>query len=620
MTTTKQLSRRTLLQVVASVSGLEGTNLLTDQRLWSASSSRTARFVEPKSPTHTSIKPPEIVSTFTASLKAHYPFRENMYRALQLPDGEIVALSIALQEGQQIMQGHYSMDDGRTWSAARDLFQWPKAEGRFAIFNALVDRDGEIQIFILCDGNSGVLYPKSEEGPATRSGEILDIWHARSRANRRQWHEPKRIWKGHGDDLLSGIQLRDGRLLLPFSSAHDRSWDGNRGGGFLDFTFVGAYNISALYSDDAGASWQQSPDTLSVETGGLSEYGANEPVVLELRDGRVWMLIRTQLGRFYESFSADGGVHWTPPRPTSLISSDSPAGLLRLKDGSILLFSNACLRYPYAQGGRYVLHVAISHDEGRTWHGFREVARDRLRNEPPPPEADYGLSYTFPTLLTDGRVLFSNWVVPNGSVRSFRLLDPAWVLETRQSTDFSHGLDDWSVFGSKGVELQPDPENPGSKVLKVQKADPKWPAGAVWNFPAGSLGQLKAEMLIRRNCDGILLGLTDYFSVPWDLEDRFFNVFNLPIRTNRESLENLKLPEERWFELTLDWSTGDRSCRVSVYGRAAGVIQEHRRANGVNYLRLRSTAMTPDGGVLLRSLDVTVNGVVMTKNAYFGDV
>jgi hypothetical protein len=533
-----------------------------------------------------------------------------MYRALQLPGKKgIIALSIARQEGKQTMQGRYSSDEGRHWSDPEDLFPWPKEAGGFAIFNALVDHDGEIHILILCDANSGALFPKREEGKADRPGEILDIWHARSRKGRRQWDSPKPIWKGHGDDLLSVIQLRNGRLLLPFSSAHGRTWGGNRGGGFRDFTFVGNYSASALYSDDGGASWQQSTDDLAVETYVLNEYGANEPVVIELKDGRIWMLMRTQRGRFYESFSSDGGEHWTAPGASPLISSDSPAGLVRLSDQSILLFSNACLRYPYANGGRDVLHVAISKDEGRTWCGFREVARDPLRNEPPPPRSDYGLSYTFPTLLDSGKVLFSNWV-QTGRDRTFRLLDPAWVLETQQATDFSQGLDDWSIYGCQGVELQSDVQRPDAKVLAVRKAQMDWPAGAVWNFPAGSQGQLKLEIMRRRQFGGALLGLTDYFSVPWDLEDRIYNVFNLPLQADGTILPNFKLAEERWVEVIFEWKTGRRECRVMIDGRQAGTIRDNRFSSGLNYFRLRSTAAAPDAGLWLRSVKVEVNGLV----------
>jgi len=550
---------------------------------------------------------PQVVSSFAAAPGAHYPFRENMYRALQLPDGPIIALSIARQDGQQVMQGRFSTDDGRTWSAPQDLFQWPRDAGGFALFDALVDHDGEIHIFILCDANSGVLYPKSQEAQATRPGQILDIWYARSRGGRARWDIPKAIWTGHGSDLLSVIQLRNGRLLLPYASKHERGWGrGLNGGGFGDFTYFGTYSVSALYSDDGGATWHVSPDDLAVQTPDLFTYGADEPVVLQLKDGRVWMLMRTQRGRFYESFSSDGGAHWSQPQPSSLISSDSPAGLLRLKDGKILLFSNACLRYPYAYGARYVLHVAVSDDEGHTWRGFREVARDLLRNEPPTGHEDYGLSYTFPTLTKDGQVLFSNWV-QSGRERSFRLLDPAWVYETRQSTDFSAGVDDWSTFGSKGVSVVADPENSIAKVMALQRQNTAWPAAAVWNFPVGYEGKLRMTLMLRQAFGGAVVGLTDHFSVPWDPEDQFYNTFNFPIAADGHIFPNVKLVFNRWYDVEFEWDTVGRHCRVSVNGKPAGILEDNRRSAGVSYLRIRSVSERPDSGMLIRSVAADVS-------------
>jgi hypothetical protein len=189
--------------------------------------------------------------------------------------------------------------------------------------------------------------------------------------------------------------------------------------------------------------------------------GAVEPVVLQLKDGRVWMLIRTQMGRFYESYSSDGST-WTEPEPTGIVSSDSPAGLVRLKDGRIFMLVNDCERFAYAFGGRHVLLGAISEDEGRTWHGYREVIRDPLRNTPPQSNGDFGVSYPFPTLTADGKVLFTLGVtsgtrsqhpedpegVAPGEKRTVMLVDPAWLDETSQSTDFTGGLDDWCVFGT----------------------------------------------------------------------------------------------------------------------------------------------------------------------------
>jgi len=549
-------------------------------------------------------QPPRIVSQFTAAPGAQYPFRQNMYRALQLPGGQIIALSIARKNGQQAMQGRYSTDNGESWSEPRDLFSWPKEAGGFGLFNALVDQAGEIHIWSLCDANSGTLFPKAEEGTPTRPGVILDIWHVRSRDSRTRWDTPKPIWTGHGDDLLSGIQLRSGRLLLPFAFATARSWE-NRGGGFLDFTYIGNYGVKVVYSDDDGETWKTSEEELVAETPDLFTYGANEPVVLQLKDGRVWMLIRTQRGRFYESFSDDGS-QWSTPQPSTLISSDAPASLLRLKDGSILLFSNACLRYPYGYGGRYVLHAAISADEGKTWRGYREVARDPTRNEPESLRGDYGVGYTFPTLTTDGQVLFSNWV-EEGTVRSFRRFDPDWIYETRQPADFSKGIDDWSMFGSKGVELEPDPENSGARVLSIRKAETEWPAGAVWNFPVGSKGQLKMQLRLSPGFKGTLVGLTDHFSIPWDMEDQFFNAFNLPIPADGRIFPNFKLATGRWYQITLDWDTNLRQCRVLVDGKPVGVVQDNRRSSGINYLRLRSVAAQPDGGLRIRTVSADVS-------------
>ena len=295
-----------------------------------------------------------------------------------------------------------------------------------------------------------------------------------------------------------------------------------------------------------------------MQTPDMHTYGAVEPVVIQLKDGRVWMLMRTQRGRFYESFSKDG-ARWSRPQPSPLISSDSPAGLIRLKDGSLMLFSNACLRYPYAYGARYVLHGAISRDEGRTWQGFREVARDPHRNEPPTFQSDYGVSYVFPTLTADGRVLFSAWV-EQGNLRRFRLVDPAWLLETRQESDFSQGLEEWSIFGSKGSRFSLIPRRTSATVLALRKADPDWPAGAVWNFPVGSRGRLRLQLKLRTGFAGAVLGLTDHFSVPWDLEDTFYNVFNLSIAPSGELLPKVKLAPERWYEMEFNWDTNRRQC------------------------------------------------------------
>jgi hypothetical protein len=501
------------------------------------------------------------------------------------------------------MQARYSTDEGRTWTEPQDLFDFPKSAGGFALFERLLDRDGEIHIFILCDGNSGILYPSSEEGTPARRGEILEIWHVKSRDQMKSWTKPQRISE-EGDDLLGVIQMSNGRIVLPFDFKRLQNMDSPREG-FEAFTYFGTYGVTCVYSDDDGDTWRRSPDSLVAQTPDLDTYGLNEPTLLQLKDGRVWMLMRTQRGRFYESFSNDG-AHWSHPEPTKLMQSDSPGSLMRLKDGSIFLFSNPCLRYPYAYGARYVLQGAISWDEGRTWRGFRELFRDPHRNQPITNWGDYGYSYTFPTLTPGGNVLFTNWVeTENGRIRTFKLVDPEWLCQTRQETDFSHGLDEWSIFGSKGVELQADQENPSEHLLSLRKADPQWPAAAVWNFPIGSKGTLKLRVMMREGFKGARIGLTDHFSVPWDEEDRFYNVFNLNISADGEIVPAVKLEPGKWQELELDWD--GRDGRITLDGEKTGELQANRLSDGVNYLRICSTAAEPDSGLLVSRVAVDVS-------------
>ncbi len=156
-------------------------------------------------------------------------------------------------------------------------------------------------------------------------------------------------------------------------------------------------------STDDGLTWTRSN---TVETpphtgGGFHQgirwnHGAVEPTVVELTDGRLWMLMRTPHDRHYEAFSTDGGLTWSEPQPSRFYGTITMPTIGRLADGR-LLFSGAtplpCPSSPTANGvwddvftNRDVTHVAISDDDGATWTGFRELMLDPMRNE-----SDYAL-------------------------------------------------------------------------------------------------------------------------------------------------------------------------------------------------------------------------------------
>jgi hypothetical protein len=112
---------------------------------------------------------------------------------------------------------------------------------------------------------------------------------------------------------------------------------------------------------------------------------------------------------------------------------------------------------------------------------------------------------------------------------------------------------------------------------------------------------------LRPGFGGLLLGLTDHFSTPWDREDEFSNVFNLPIASSGELLSQVKLAADRWHQLELAWDTKRRQCRVLLDDKPVGTVEDNRKGSGVNYLRLRSTSAQSDNGLLIRTVSADVS-------------
>ncbi|MBI2438361.1 MAG: exo-alpha-sialidase [Lentisphaerae bacterium] len=509
--------------------------------------------------------------------------------------------------GIQDIRARYSGDHGLTWSDQEVQFKLDPAIGGWVGGETLVDQQGEIQFFLLNDAGTGILWAGEGERPAVGglTERRLDLWHTKTTGKGRQWQQPKCIWKGYTGSLNSVAQLKNGRILLPFSCQTKRGW-ASRGGGLGEWSFYGRYDSVVIYSDDGGDTWRLS-NAVKIVTPDISyAYGAVEPVVIQLKDGRVWMLIRGQTGRFYESFSADG-AEWSIPNPSAIINSDSPAGLARLGDGRLFLVWNNCLRFPYAYGGRQVIHAAISEDDGATWRGFREVGRDPLRHQPPPPGGDFGTAYPFPSVTADNRILIMSG--QGVGRRSLVILDPDYLYETRQSDDFSAGLEAWSVFGTKGVLLTPHPRQTGRKVLQIRRADVEFPATAVWNFPAGVQGTIRLRLMLTPGFGAGRLALTDHFSVPYDQEDKFYNMFNLPVCLEAPPTGwGAALRAGQWHDVELRWAIGNRECRLLLDNHEAGVCPLRREGSGISYLRLSSLSGKPEtGAMLLESVSADVS-------------
>lgn len=105
----------------------------------------------------------------------------------------------------------------------------------------------------------------------------------------------------------------------------------------------------------------------------VPERTCDEHMVVERRDGSLWMLVRTLYG-IGESISHDGGRTWSPGVPSGLPGPNSRFHLRRLHSGNLLLISHAGDRTVALDNGnggtwsgRSNLTAWLSMDDGHTW-------------------------------------------------------------------------------------------------------------------------------------------------------------------------------------------------------------------------------------------------------------
>lgn len=519
---------------------------------------------------------------------------------VMLPGGELEILyMVSGQHCASIRSG----DGGVTWSEPRIEFEFRKTAGVPVV---LVDRQGELHAFLLVLRGSG-------RTPTV--DYFYDIWHAATRDGRSRWSHPQRIFEGYVGALNGVVQLQSGRIVLPH-----QFWVP----GLRSEPPTGSHVVTTSYSDDGGQTWRLSPARLTSPCRNDyigSNYGATEPVAVQLRDGRVWMLIRTQTGFLYESFSPDG-VEWSEARPTRFRSSNSPANLLRLPDGRLVVFWNNCENPSRVDGEpvyttRDALHAAISSDEGRTWKGYREAFRDPNRNQPPPRRGDRGTAYPFSTVTRKGKIILATGQ-GQGRIALARI-DPEWIGAASREDDFSSGLEGWCVFKPfgpadyywrdrvQGPRLVDHPTRAGAKTLQVRRPDDRTGDEAVWNFPAGRRGEVSLKILLPEGSAGGVIALADRFIQPTEPAAERLEVFRLNLDAEGRIEDGPVLAKGRWHTLRLSWDLDRELCRVDLNGKPAGVLPRLNSDNdALNYLRLRSNAPSPDpAGMLIEGVAAT---------------
>ncbi|MBL9200597.1 MAG: exo-alpha-sialidase [Opitutaceae bacterium] len=432
-----------------------------------------------------------------------------------------------------------------------------------------------IQVLEAHDGTLHAVVHDYREGPGGYRGRLWEVYYAR-RAPGGDWTKPRLIVPGYIGSIRGFVQLKSGRLVLAVARAIPERMEAPKSGPDL-----GWHSTFVYFSDDAGATWRESPDQLSLPLNGpnATRYGAIEPALLELRDGRLWMLVRDRGGRLWQSYSADGGARWPALERSPFISSDSPAALLRLRDGKILLLTNACQNWTnprsYAMGGREVLHAALSGDEGRTWRGFREILHEPLAET----RGDRGTAYASAVENSAGKI-----VVVSGQgegKRAILAFDPRWLEETETRDDFAHGPVQWTAYGSAAPRVQ------GARAVAVPVA-PGAPGGAQWNFPLAAAGAIEARLEVPAGVTGVRLCLNDHFTRIDDRKAAAHAVFVMPV----EAAGSLPL--------SLRWTAGELIARVGTTERR--VAAQRPAQLGVNYLRVEFDAAAREGAVVISDL------------------
>ena len=234
----------------------------------------------------------------------------NLNRVVRLKDGTLFTIASITKKDEyrigeyikhQFVFGRISADGGRTWGMPYPLFEIPETKAFVSPADFMISRDGYLHAFILRI-KSSVL---NKDGTGNSTGDIL---HARMDdiTGKNVYIQKIECLDRYAGSLNNLIQLKNGRLVVPFSTLTG---------------YPSNFVSSTIFSDDEGLTWKASNDINIGSDETHFESGALEPVIIEVRDNTLLMVIRTVLEYFYYSVSCDGGESWSKARPTSIRSS-----------------------------------------------------------------------------------------------------------------------------------------------------------------------------------------------------------------------------------------------------------------------------------------------------------
>lgn len=344
---------------------------------------------------------PEIVESTIAAATAGAP-RQSEGDIVVLKDGSLLAAwsdfyEKASDHAPARISAARSTDGGRSWSP-RFTLQENTGGSNVMSASLLRARSGELLFFYL----------------QKNSRSDLKVLVRRSADEAKTWSAPVTVTAEAGYHVMNNarvIQLASGRLLAPVATTQEVGTKNDN------------FQTAVYFSDDEGRTWRRSRTLVSAP-----KRGAMEPGLIELRDGRVRQIIRTQLGTIWHSISSDGGDTWSPAASWGIVSPEAPATIAREPGGGDwLLVLNPAVVWGDPEktvfganhgGPRRPLAARLSRDEGETW------------GEPRTLEADPGLAHAYTSItFHDGRALLTYYEYAEATKRislKFKSVPVAW--------------------------------------------------------------------------------------------------------------------------------------------------------------------------------------------------
>jgi WD40 repeat protein len=344
---------------------------------------------------------PALVFVVSSTVTAAEP---EGFEQTQLESGVTVADIEPLKDGRLLMvldhdgelRASFSHDDGKTWKASFQLL--PKPDGNAGYHHPSVTRAANGDLLL------------SYQYYVRKTRPVYKIsYYRRSKDEGETWGDQLFM---AADGLFNDkpIVLSTGRLIAPVER-EARVAGGDHAG----------YVSSVFFSDDNGYSWTRSNevDALPIE--------AQEPHVVELKDGRLMMLCRTYSRFVLRSYSTDKGKTWSKGEPIQELELPAWSSALNVKripsTGDLLL-----LRSLHGEDGvRSPFVSVISKDDGKTWTNERIIAGD--------PKERYG----YPCLL----FIDETAIVGYGSFAGSRVarIPVKWFYETPRADRAVHTAD-----------------------------------------------------------------------------------------------------------------------------------------------------------------------------------